>query len=104
MRGQASCELSGEIHRVNKVQYMYEDCAGSGRSGARLEKQVEWSGEADEGDSGGMIYTESFPNYRNERYAASLLGWFDPVSAYGQTSGGCAGYAIRNDRNYWWQD
>lgn len=104
MRGQESCELSGTIHRVEKTQYMYDDCAGSGSSGARLEKQVEWSGEAAEGDSGGLIYSEPVEDQGNQRFAASLLGWYDPASFYGQTSGGGAGYAIREDRNCWWDD
>lgn len=94
-RGRSTCTTKGNITSLNTSQYVYQNCTES-----KLEDQVKWDGEVQEGDSGSLVYSEQVPYADNQRFASHMHSG-SPLYGNGY---GPAGYAIRNDRNMWWDD
>lgn len=94
-RGRSTCTTKGNITSLNSSQYVYQSCTEY-----KLEDQVKWNGEVEEGDSGSLVYSDQVPYADNQRFASHMHSGSPTIgNGYGP-----AGYAIRNDRNMWWDD
>lgn len=92
LRGRSSCNTLGLIQNTNATQlttncqYVQED-------------QVKWDASTQAGDSGGLVYSEPYGS-ENKRYASHMHSG-SPMVGNGF---GTAGYALRNNFGYWWDD
>lgn len=95
-RGASSCTTEGTIESVNNEQAFWADCADY-----TLEDQVRGYYEGTSGDSGSLVYTERLPQADYNRFASHAH-----TGSAGSTSVdfGPAGYALREDRNMWWDN
>lgn len=95
-RGIGSCTTSGQIEMVNEDKYLAEECTES-----FIEDQVVGYYGGTDGDSGSLVYSEPLEQANYQRFASHSHTGSVPLTS---EDFGPAGYAIRDDRNMWWDD